>query len=203
MTAQPRDHVGRAFAEPVHDAQASFRAILAAMSEPGTVHRLTAQVVPPSGLHRATAASLLTLVDLDTPVWFGPSFGSEVPRFIGFHCGAPQTAIASDASFAVANATDDVDLAAFHPGDDRYPDRSATVLVQCAALLGGATVALSGPGIRGARSIAPLGLTRSFWRRVAANHARYPLGVDVLLTSGHEVMALPRSTSIMMSKDER
>ena len=42
-----------------------------------------------------------------------------------------------------------------------------------------------------------LGFAPSFWREVAANHARYPLGVDLLLVAGRDVMALPRSTAIL------
>ena len=65
-----------------------------------------------------------------------------------------------------------------------------------AALTGGPAVRLTGPGIRGTATLAPAGLRPSFWREVAANNARYPLGVDCLLVAGAEVIGLPRSTIV-------
>ncbi len=191
--------LGRAFADPVHQSQASFRAILAAMSEPGTVHQLVAQVEPPLDLDRATAICLLTLADHDTNLWLSPHIGPDVTAFLRFHCGAPVTAIAKEADFAVLTTQDEIDLAAFNAGDDRYPDRAATIILQCNSLRGGTPASLSGPGIQGARIIAPAGLSDDFWQQAAANHACYPLGVDLVLVGGIEVMAIPRSTSITIS----
>lgn len=83
--------IGRAFGDPVQDAQASFRALLSAMSEPGTIHQLGANVGPPPTLHYAAANCLLTLADQDTPVWLSRNFGADVSAFLKFHCGAPLT----------------------------------------------------------------------------------------------------------------
>jgi alpha-D-ribose 1-methylphosphonate 5-triphosphate synthase subunit PhnH len=85
----------------------------------------------------------------------------------------------------------------FTPGDDCFPDRSATVIVQCAALDGGKAVELAGAGIRGVRRVAPTGIGSSFWNEIGANNARYPLGVDVILASGPEILCLPRSTRVV------
>jgi alpha-D-ribose 1-methylphosphonate 5-triphosphate synthase subunit PhnH len=96
-----------------------------------------------------------------------------------------------------------VRLAVFDAGSDRYPDTSATVIVQASALGGGAPVVLSGPGVKGGRIIAPAGLHSGFWADVADNHALYPRGVDLLLVSGASLMALPRSTSARLQPGER
>lgn len=202
MTEAQVRFIGRAFSDAIHDAQASFRMLLNALSEPGIIHIFGASLEAPPALHQASAIGLLTLADQDTSVWLSPSFGSQVADYLRFHCGAPITAVAAEASFAVLAASDHVDLAAFNPGDDCYPDQSATVIVQCAELAGASPVGISGPGIRGIRTIAPAVPSKMFWQQVSENHARYPLGVDLLLTSETAVLALPRSTSITMLEDQ-
>ncbi len=189
--------LGRGFADPVHEAQRTFRAVLSAMSEPGRLHTLAATADAPTGLAPATALVLLTLADLETPVWLAPSLTSGGAAWLRFHCGAPIVADPSKARFAVLDGgIMDVPLHAFDPGDDRYPDKSATVIVQASALEGGAPVTLSGPGIQNTRRIAPLGLHAGFWDEVAANHASYPLGIDIILAAGSAIIALPRSTHV-------
>jgi alpha-D-ribose 1-methylphosphonate 5-triphosphate synthase subunit PhnH len=91
-------------------------------------------------------------------------------------------------------------LAAFNAGDDQFPDRSTTVLVQCAGLADGETVTLEGPGIAGRRAVAPAGLRPNFWAEVEGNAALYPLGVDLLLVHGAQVLGLPRSTQIVEAR---
>ena len=50
------------FADPVMQAQSCFRAVLAALSVPGSLHPAGEGVTPPSPLHPATAAVLLGVV---------------------------------------------------------------------------------------------------------------------------------------------
>ena len=54
------------FADPVAGAQSCFRAVLAAMATPGSVHPAGEGLVPPAPLGAAMAAVLLSLVDGDT-----------------------------------------------------------------------------------------------------------------------------------------
>ena len=53
--------IGAGFADPVFQSQGAFRALLAALSEPGLACELGAAIVPPAGLEPATAVALLTL----------------------------------------------------------------------------------------------------------------------------------------------
>jgi len=185
------------FSDPVFQSQAAFRALLAALAEPGTRQVLAGKVQPPEGLHAAAATALVTLADYETPIWL-PSSLREGPAgaWLRFHCGAALVAEPGRAAFAVIDGLDPAPaLADFDAGSDRFPDRSATVIVQCAALEGEA-VTLSGPGIAGTRPIAPLGLRSGFWAEVAANNRAYPLGIDLLLCHADAFFGLPRSTSI-------
>lgn len=188
------------FSDPVLDSQAVFRLVLDAMAKPGTMHSVSDFLVDvPLGLHPATAACLLCLADYETPV-FLPQWlqNSEVKAFLAFHTGAPVTNRPDEAAFAVVEGdSHESRLFDFATGDDRYPDRSATLLVQCALLEGGERVHLEGPGIKTRKTIAPSDLRHDFWPEVDANHALYPCGVDLILCSGDRLMALPRSTRII------
>lgn len=188
------------FVDPVLDSQAVFRLVLDAMAKPGTVHSVSDFLTDiPLGLHRATAACLLCLADYETPV-FLPQWlqNSAVKGFLAFHTGAPVTDKPEEAAFAVVEGdSHESRLSDFAPGDDRYPDRSATLLVQCALLEGGERILVEGPGIKTRKTIAPSDLRHDFWLEVDANHALYPRGVDLILCSGDRLMALPRSTRII------
>ena len=197
-----RSALGRGFADPVRDAQASFRRILTALSEPGTIEQFDSLVEVPVALSTAATIVMLALADHDTPVWL-PQTAADASRYIGFHTGAPITSDERSARFAVVDGgVCAPGLDAFDPGDDRYPDRSATVIVECKDLMGGPSVRLSGPGIRGSREIAPRGLHAGFWASVLANAARYPVGVDIILASGNAIMGLPRSTRVVTDLPE-
>jgi len=189
--------LGQGFASPVLGAQRCFRSILAAMSEPGTVHVLGERIVAPPGVAPAAAMVLLTLADNETPVWLAPELHRTAAPFVRFHCSAPVVDAPKHAQFALLDgASAEPALVAFDAGNDRYPDRSATLLVQCVSLDGGASVTLAGPGIQAAKTIAPLGLHAAFWQQAIANAERYPLGVDLILAAGNAILAIPRSTRI-------
>lgn len=197
MTATLTSTLGRGFSEPVLDAQNCFRALMSAMSEPGTIHRLAAAIEAPVGLSPAAAVTLLTLADHDTPIWLHEVIDSAAAGYIRFHCGASIAKVPADAQLAVLDGSvRSVPIAAFNAGQDLYPDRSATIIVQCANFTDGRKVTLTGPGIRTTRTIAPAGLHSEFWTEAQSNQARYPLGVDFMLVAGSEIVALPRSTAI-------
>lgn len=190
--------IAAGFSDPVFHSQAAFRALLAALSEPGTRHEVARETPAPSGLDGAAATALLTLADYETPIWLSPALrDGPAGAWLRFHCGAALVEETAAASFAVIDgAQASPPLAAFNPGQDQFPDRSTTVIVACAALDGGPEVTLSGPGIDGRRLIAPRGLRPGFWTEVAANADLYPLGVDLILSCGDALIGLPRSTHI-------
>lgn len=194
--------IGAGFADPVFQSQGAFRALLAALSEPGLARDLYDPIVPPAGLEPATAVALLTLADYETPIWL-PAALRDGPAgaWLRFHCGAALVDDPARAAFAVIDgAAPEPRFAAFNAGDDQFPDRSTTVLVQCAGFGGGEAVTLEGPGIPGQRSIAPIGVRPGFWAEVEDNAAVYPLGVDLLLVHGAQVLGLPRSTQIVQAR---
>jgi len=185
------------FADPVNDAQATFRTALDAMAHPGRVVETTAASGVPTGLSPALAALLLTLVDVDTPLWLPDGIDSGVLDFLRFHCACPIVPSPSLARFACVPAGFAAPaLSACHPGDPAYPDLSTTLLIEVESLEAGAEVTLSGPGIQTRQALRAAGLPDGFWREWRLNHQRFPLGVDVFLTHGRQLCALPRSTRV-------
>ncbi len=190
------------FSDPVFQSQAAFRALLAALSEPGTLQQVASEIAPPEGLTIATATALLTLADYETPVWLPQTLrNGPADAWLRFHCAAALVDDPAEAAFAVIDgAADEPRLSAFNLGTDQFPDRSTTVIVQVNGLEGGPAITLAGPGILGSRDIAPQGLRSSFVEELRENGALYPLGVDALLAHGEGLIGLPRSTQVQEAR---
>ena len=184
-----------AFADPVLDAQASFRAILEAMSRPGRIQRIEARITPPAPLCAAAAAALLSLADADTPLWLDA--GEGVDEWLRFQCGAPITPDIGAARFVLAcGAAPSLD--ALDIGTDEDPQLGATLILQVAGLVAGEGWRLTGPGIQHEHRLRVLDAPADLLAAWARNHALFPRGVDVLLCAGENIVALPRS--VMMAE---
>ena len=181
------------FADPVGEAQATFRAVLDAMARPGKLHRVGGQLTAPAPLAPATAAVLLTLVDNETKLWLDGS-AAAARDWLAFHCGASIVAAPDAAAFAVALSLPE--LATLATGTHETPEESATLIVQIAALGAGVRDRRSGPGLREPTLLAADGLPAGFATIWRWNHALYPCGVDIILCAGTTLAALPRSVLI-------
>jgi alpha-D-ribose 1-methylphosphonate 5-triphosphate synthase subunit PhnH len=181
------------FADPVADAQATFRAVLDAMARPGTVHRVGEQLAVPAPLDQATAAVLLTLVDNETPLWLDPA-ASPARDWLAFHCGAAMVEASDAARFAVALSSPD--LTRFSAGSHEAPEDSTTLILQARALGRGTRYRLAGPGLREPALLSVGGLPSRFIAQWQQNHALFPRGVDIILCAGTTLTALPRSVAV-------
>jgi alpha-D-ribose 1-methylphosphonate 5-triphosphate synthase subunit PhnH len=185
-------------ADPTLDSQRAFRSVLDAVSHPGRIVEVTGMIEAPAPLHPATALVCLALLDLDTPLWLdGAASRPEVREWLRFHCGVPLVDRPRQASFAlVADPLDMPALTDFDAGTPEHPNRSATVVIQVQALLGGTGRRLSGPGIEREDRLDVVGVPHAFWTWLDANHALFPRGVDVVASAGRVIAALPRTTRV-------
>ena len=187
-------------ADPAIESQRIFRAVLNAFSRPGTVKELHLADAPPAPLMTGTAAVALTLFDLTTPVWVDPTLASDAAReYLGFHTGCTWAEGPAEANFAIIDGT--AGIASFDDyaqGSLEYPDRSATVIVQVEGLAEGLAegegAKLTGPGIETEHRLQVKGVTAAFWAALADNHARFPLGIDLVLVARERIACLPRTT---------
>lgn len=192
------------FADPVHDAQACFRAIMNAMARPGTRQKLkTGTLAPPEPLTPVAAAIALTLFDYDTPVWLDRMLMTSEPvkAFLRFHTGAPIVGEPVEAAFAlVADPKQLIPLASFNQGSAEYPDESATVILSGQSFDTSDKVTLTGPGIRDTASLAVSPVPPVFWDQVISNNRQFPRGIDLIFAGGTDIAALPRSTSVTLTE---
>lgn len=177
------------FAAPPEEAARAFRAVLTALSRPGTIVTL-AGGAGPAPLSPAAAVLALTLLDGTTPVHLAGAHDCPAVRgWLAFHTGAPVVA-AEAAAFAFGSWQALQPVSRFAAGTPDYPDRAATLVVEMPALTAeGAR--LSGPGIAAtaALSLPELAAFRT-------NRALFPQGFDTFLTCGDRLAGLPRSTRV-------
>ncbi len=179
---------------PVNSAHA-FRAVMEAMARPGQIQDISG-AQPPAPLSNAAGSVLLTLCDTDTPIYLaGDADTDDVRAWLAFHTGAPLTG-PSHSMFAVGSWDALMPLSGYPIGTPEYPDRSTTLIVECAELEAtGAT--LRGPGIKSEATLS-LPETRAF----QSNRALFPLGLDFIFACGDRLAALPRSTEVSRSSRE-
>ena len=190
--------IAPAFGDPTRESQAVFRKVMDAVARPGTIQDVAFAPDAPQGLARAAGAVALTLFDFETKVWLDPALrGGAAEAWMRFHCGCPLTADTPTAAFAlITDIAAAPPLAAFNQGDAKYPDRSATLVIQLDALQGGPAVTLRGPGIKDEASLALPGLPPGFWEQVQTNGAQFQFGVDLIFAAGDRLTALPRTTRV-------
>ena len=162
---------------------ATFAAVLEALSRPGSVQRL-----PEPG----PAPLALALIDRECRVWAADPALAELLARTGATPVPPELA---DHVFAPLDDAAAVDrLSRLTCGDPLYPDTGATVIAP-ARIGSGPALQLKGPGILGALNLRLGGLHPSVWR-VRAGLCRYPLGIEMILHDGDRIVAIPRSTLI-------
>jgi len=177
------------FDDPAIGSARAFRSVMEAMARPGTIQDIDG-ALPPAPLSPATGTVLLTLCDTETGVYLAGDMDCEAVRtWLSFHTGAPVVGPA-ECMFAVGKWEALVPLSNYPIGTSEYPDRSATLIVECPELVAsGAT--LTGPGIKEQAALS-LPEVAGF----QANRTLFPLGLDFIFTSGTRIAALPRTTHV-------
>lgn len=184
------------FDNPVHASQQTFRTVLAALAEP--LQPLALPHLPPQAdqLRPATLAVLLTLLDGEVTL-ASLALTADDRAHLRFHTGVAFTETLAGADFIVVPAGGALpDLVELKAGEAAYPDRSATLIIEVDGFDSATGVLACGPGFATPRRFAAQGLTAEFWPQWRSNHARFPLGIDVLLISPDAVAGLPRTTAI-------
>jgi len=182
-------NISNGFASPSEDGARAFRAIMTAMARPGKILDLDF-LTPPEPLSPAAATVLLTLCDPDTPVKLLSTVSNkEVKDWLAFQTGAVTTE-AHLASFVIGSWQELNPINQFKKGNSKYPDRSATLIVECDDLKDSG-MALRGPGIE---TVSYLSLPEI--EAFQKNNAQFPLGVDFIFCAGSKIAALPRSTKV-------
>lgn len=192
------------FADKVLSAQSTFRSVMDAMARPGSIQRIAVATGAPSPLMRGAAAIALTLFDHDTPVWLDAAMSetADVAKWLKFHTGAPVIADSAICSFALIGdprALPALDRFAF--GNNEYPDRSTTLILQIASLTEGSRFELRGPGVDGTAVLQARIEPADLFERLGVNAALFPRGIDVVLVAEDAIVAIPRTTRLAAKGD--
>lgn len=167
----------------------TFLALMWALSHPGRVYTLGADPVqPPANL----LAIGETLLDLET-TFFSPD--ADLSAALARTTARPDTADSAMYHFYPhVRQLDLMNIEQAPVGDMLYPDRAATLIMGC-TLGAGATLTLRGPGILDQQSVRVDGVPDAFWS-LRDNARHYPLGWDLFLVSGAQVVGIPRTTEV-------
>lgn len=173
--------------DPVHGTRAAFRALLDAMSRPGTV-----EAAPEPADHAVVA----TLVDHEVAV------ATDDDRLREALASEGRLDASDPAEAAIVHASDPdfVDVADCARGSLVEPSDGATVVYRVAALAEGAadgltTVSLTGPGVDGAARLS-VDLPAAELDAIAEAGSQFPRGVDAVFATDDAVAAIPRSATM-------
>lgn len=164
---------------------AAFTALMWALSYPGRPQRL------PAAGPAAFALIGETLVDLETGYFTPDAALSAALARTGGRLLPP-----GRAPYHLYPRLDEAtlaQLAAAPAGTHLDPDLGATLVLGC-ALGEGPELTLMGPGVARAITLRAGGLPPGLWRLRGA--LAYPLGWDMLLVDGDQVVGLPRTTAV-------
>ena len=186
-------------ADPVHDSQAVFRAVLDAFARPGRIQTVRCSArLPVAQAAPAALNILLALLDQDCTLWLAPVLRQEaVIANQRFHTGCRIVEDAAQAQFVWAASGAELPiLNTLACGSEYEPEFGATCLVQVEAFAHTSGWTLSGPGIADTQALQVEGLPADFAAQWAENHARFPRGIDLLLCAGEQIVGLPRTSRI-------
>lgn len=160
---------------------ASFDALMWALSRPGLVQQL-----PEAGMLGIIEA----LIDRECRVFAE----TDAVKTAAERAGAELVDVPMADHVFVEKLTELSLLDRLSLGSDLYPDTGAT-LIAPAQLGTGPALRLSGPGVDGSLSICIGGVPAPFWTR-RRDVMRYPMGFELFLIDGNNVVGFPRSTSV-------
>jgi len=173
--------------------QRVFRELTAAFSRPGDVRDLRVLIQGVTALRTALAVLMDGEVTLADP--HGQILKADWP-LLQAKAGEPGTA-----HYVVAAGGRAPD---FKPalGSLESPEFGATLLVAVEQLGAGPLVLeLSGPGVPGKRQLRLQGLDAGWILQRADWTSSFPLGVDMLIFDAERVVALPRTTRLLIAQE--
>jgi len=182
--------------QPAALEQRTFRAMLSAMSMPGTVEVLEdANAADPSSVLVAIAQSFL---DHEVTFHVATNGAATLEDAILRRTGA-RTAPLDRAGYVFADATHAqraVEQAVEGPLEE--PEYSATVVIRCDQVgAGDLALRLSGPGVDGESVLRVSGLDAAVIEARNARTGPFPTGIDLLLVdAAGRIAGLPRSTQV-------
>ncbi len=158
---------------------ATYEALMWALSRPGL----------PRDLPNAGQADLIeTLIDRECAVYCEDAAIAEITARTGAALVAPEEADHLFLSLVPGK------LAGLRQGSDMYPEDGATLVIPTSFGSEG-NLRLTGPGVDGAVLCSLPDIPNGFWAD-RARVMRYPMGFEIFLIDGAQVIGIPRTTVV-------
>ncbi|MDR1487616.1 MAG: phosphonate C-P lyase system protein PhnH [Deltaproteobacteria bacterium] len=195
------DSISGGFTDYCLSSQIVFRWALQALSSPTSEisadSRAFFQDSPP--LPPLMAALALTLTDHHTPVWISDNY-HDAKSWLSFHQGVVVTETPSEALFFIISSCSEIPpLEYLKIGTERYPDHSATFILEKSASNKGPSLTATGAGIKEKTIFSNHDFSYEFVSLWAKNTASYPTGIDILLAGESTLIGLPRTVKLILN----
>ncbi len=184
--------------------QAVFDALMRALSEPGTLRVLPAEVLA-TGIEPALWP-LLALSDVDVAINVDDDVAGEHSRLVSDATGAPTTQLGAAAMVALSSPTS-AQIDQIPRGDAWHPELGARVVLAVQSLqtephVGALTLTLEGPGVNGSTEVSVGGLAEEIAMRLGRASGTFPSGFDTwLIAADGALVGIPRSTTVTVSNN--
>jgi alpha-D-ribose 1-methylphosphonate 5-triphosphate synthase subunit PhnH len=190
--------------DEVFDAQAHYRIILDAMARPGKVCRLPVlELDAPEGIHSASLLTGFALLNADVSFAVPGREDMSIGEYISLNTSSRHTE-AEHANFVFLQGGQVQEIAHLKMGTLSYPEESATLIVDVAAISGGPlpgalALELSGPGVNGSSKVYVDGLNVFILRALRQQNLEFPLGIDAIFTDTEQrIFCIPRTSRIII-----
>jgi alpha-D-ribose 1-methylphosphonate 5-triphosphate synthase subunit PhnH len=183
---------GYGFNDPDLGSHQTFRAIFTAMDHPGQIVTICENPNGPDVLNSASAATCLTLLDYETPVWTDVDWKNPAINWLQFDCDSCVVTEPCMANFAIiTKPTGMPPLDYFRIGPHKYPEKATTMVVQVDDILPSKVNKCSDILVDKVGQLELVGIPNRFWKQWQHLSSLHPLGIDIFFTCDDVLIALP------------
>ncbi len=197
MDCAPLHHQwSHGFDDPALGSQQTFRSIIDAMANPGQLVTIHATPCAPAVINPASAATCLTLLDDETPVWTDLSWKNPAISWLQFGCGSSVVTEPCMAKFAIVTRPASMPpLDYFRIARVEYPEKATTVVIQVNDIVPLADNKYSDISFDDSTQLELKGVPENFWQQCQHLSQEYPMGIDIFFTCEDVLASLPKIRS--------
>jgi alpha-D-ribose 1-methylphosphonate 5-triphosphate synthase subunit PhnH len=185
-------HRAYGFNDPDLGSHQTFRAIFTAMDHPGQIVTICENPNGPDVLNSASAATCLTLLDYETPVWTDVDWKNPAINWLQFDCESCIVTEPCMANYAIITKPAGMPaLDYFMIGSDKYPEKATTMVIQVDDILPSTDNKYSNIFFEKTAQLELKGVPDKFWNQWQYLSDMYPLGIDIFFTCDDVLIALP------------
>ena len=183
--------------DPAVGSHQAFRAILAAMEHPGRLVTIREYPFAPAVFNSATAATCLTLLDEETPVWTDIDWCNPAIGWLQSGGGSSVVTEPCMAKFAIVTRPAAMpSLECFRIGRYERGEKATTLVVQVEDIYPVADNQSSRISGDKTSRLEIKGVADIFWYQWRQLSFLHPMGIDIFLTCDDVLTALPKVTRI-------